>query len=216
MRNNIAALPLQTRAGAPVRGVNSQARTVDVVFSTGAAVRRARWIGWDTVVPFDEILLVSPEAVDMTRINLGAPALDSHSTWSTYSQVGVTERGWIDAGNALATVRFPKAGLDAAADRMFGMVEDKIIRNVSVGYTIQRVRVIAPKKEGEIEQRIAELWTPYEISFVTVPADKDAQVRAAERLDVFPIDVVRSDGSTNGIVNLTAARARMRMRQRAL
>jgi hypothetical protein len=31
------------------------------------------------------------------------------------------------------------------------------VRNVSVGYAIDRVRVIAPKKEGEIERRIIEI-----------------------------------------------------------
>ncbi|MGC2774330.1 MAG: prohead protease/major capsid protein fusion protein, partial [Bradyrhizobium sp.] len=78
-----------------------------------------------------------------------------------------------------ALIRFPKAGIDAAADRMFALVTDKIIRNVSVGYSIDEVRVVEPTKEGEVEKRIITRWTPFEVSFVTIPADAGAQVRAA-------------------------------------
>ena len=147
---------------------------------------RRRWTGWDTSVPFDEILDVSDRAVDLTRLNAGAPALDSHSVWSSHSQVGVVERAWIEGKEGKATIRFPREGLDQAADRMFGLISDGIIRNVSVGYSIERVKVVEPAAKGEVEQRIVERWTPLEVSFVTVPADPRAQVRAADQAS-FPI-----------------------------
>lgn len=185
-----AALPMQLRR-APIlpATVNSEARSVDVVFTTGAAVRRRRWTGWDTSVPFDEILEVSDRAVDLTRLNAGAPALDSHSVWSSHSQVGVVERAWIEGKEGKATIRFPREGLDQAADRMFGLISDGIIRNVSVGYSIERVKVVEPAAKGEVEQRIVERWTPLEVSFVTVPADPRAQVRAADQAS-YPVEIV--------------------------
>jgi hypothetical protein len=195
---------MQTRA-APIDTVNAEKRTVDVVFTTGATVRRRRFIGWDSSVPFDEILEVSRTAINMERLEAAAPALDSHSTWSTYQQVGVVERAWIDGGKGLATIRFPSKGVDDAADRMFAMVQEGIIRNVSVGYSINEVRVEQPEKVGEVEKRIVTRWTPYEISFVTVPADKDAQTRSADT-EVFPCEITRADDAG-------AALARMRMRQ---
>ncbi|PZQ97235.1 MAG: peptidase U37 [Cereibacter sphaeroides] len=184
------ALPMQLRR-APIlpATVNSEARSVDVVFTTGAAVRRRRWTGWDTSVPFDEILEVSDRAVDLTRLNAGAPALDSHSVWSSHSQVGVVERAWIEGKEGKATIRFPREGLDEAADRMFGLISDGIIRNVSVGYSIERVKVVEPAAKGEVEQRIVERWTPLEVSFVTVPADPRAQVRAADQAS-YPVEIV--------------------------
>ena len=184
------ALPMQLRR-APIlpATVNSEARSVDVVFTTGAAVRRRRWTGWDTSVPFDEILEVSDRAVDLTRLNAGAPALDSHSVWSSHSQVGVVERAWIEGKEGKATIRFPREGLDQAADRMFGLIGDGIIRNVSVGYSIERVKVVEPAAKGEVEQRIVERWTPLEVSFVTVPADPRAQVRAADQAS-YPVEFV--------------------------
>lgn len=184
------ALPMQLRR-APIlpATVNTESRSVDVVFTTGAAVRRRRWTGWDTSVPFDEILEVSDRAVDLTRLNAGAPALDSHSVWSSHSQVGVVERAWIEGKEGKATIRFPREGLDQAADRMFGLITDGIIRNVSVGYSIERVKVIEPAAKGEVEQRIVERWTPLEVSFVTVPADPRAQVRAADQAN-YPVEYV--------------------------
>ena len=184
------ALPMQLRR-APIlpATVNTEARSVDVVFTTGAAVRRRRWTGWDTSVPFDEILEVSDRAVDLTRLNAGAPALDSHSVWSSHSQVGVVERAWIEGKEGKATIRFPREGLDQAADRMFGLISDGIIRNVSVGYSIERVKVVEPAVKGEVEQRIVERWTPLEVSFVTVPADPRAQVRAADQAS-YPVEIV--------------------------
>jgi hypothetical protein len=184
------ALPMQLRR-APIlpATVNTETRSVDVVFTTGAAVRRRRWTGWDTSVPFDEILDVSDRAVDLTRLNAGAPALDSHSVWSSHSQVGVVERAWIEGKEGKATIRFPREGLDQAADRMFGLISDGIIRNVSVGYSIERVKVVEPAAKGEVEQRIVERWTPLEVSFVTVPADPRAQVRAADQAS-FPVEII--------------------------
>ena len=187
------ALPMQTRA-APINAgsINAEARTVDVVFSTGAAVRRQRWQGWESVIPFDEILTISRDAIDMTRLNAGAPALDSHSNYSSFSQVGVVARAWVENDLAMATIRFPPAGIDESADRMFGLVSAGIIRNVSVGYTIDEARVIEAEKRGEVEKRIVTRWTPMEISFVTIPADAGAQVRAAGEIATYPLLINRA------------------------
>lgn len=206
-----AALPLQTRL-APLRNVDADARTVEVVWTTGAAVRRCRWVGWDTPVPFMEELLVTADAIDLTRLKNGAPLLDSHATYSTEEQRGVVEDAWIAGGEGLALTRFPEKGTDDKADRLFELVRQKIIRNVSVGYSIDQVRVI----EGtgaQIERRVVEKWTPYELSFVTVPADPGAQARNAETRS-FPITVL----ATRRLPDLAAeaARARMALRARGL
>lgn len=201
-----ASLPLQLRE-APIGTVDIEARTVEVIFTTGAAVRRRRWVGWDTSIPFDEVLMVSREAVNLERLNAGAPALDSHSMWSTFSQVGVVDKAWIDGKEGRALIRFPTEGTDDRADRMFSMVRQKIIRNVSVGYTADKVTVEQPQKAGDVEQRILTRWTPHEISFVTVPADPGAQVRSAEQLALYPVQIERAAG-----INVaTAAQVRMAM-----
>src|SRR5581483_7162664 len=93
-----------------------------------------------------------------------------------------------------------KAGVDAAADLIFDKVRDAVVRNVSVGYTVDRVRIVKPKG-GEVEQRIVERWTPYEISFVTIGADPGAQTRAGGA--TYPVAAV-----IDGDIDLAAERVR--------
>ncbi|SIT52649.1 Peptidase U35, phage prohead HK97 (modular protein) [Mesorhizobium prunaredense] len=204
------ALPLQTRLQAIGAGaIDVETRTVTLVFTTGATVRRQRYTGWDTAVPFDETLTVSPDAIDLTRLNAGAAVLDSHGAYSTAGQVAVVERAWIKGKEGLAIVRFPSAGIDERADRMFGMVADRIIKNVSVGYSVDRVRIIEAAGKA-VEQHVVERWTPYEVSFVTIGADPGAQVRG---MATYP---VRFDGATAGGIGVAeAARIRSSMEQRA-
>lgn len=208
------ALPLQERKQ-PIdkNAIDVEGRTVTLVFTTGATVRRRRYVGWDSVVPFDETLTVSRDAIDLSRMNAGAPVLDSHATYTTFSQVGVVERAWIEGKEGKALVRFPKAGIDAAADRMFGLVADEIIKNVSVGYSIDKVRIVEAEKKGQVEQHIVERWTPYEVSFVTINADPNAQVRAAETAATYLLEidapVTLSDPDLNAV-----RRIRMMQQQR--
>lgn len=205
-----ASLPLQMRE-APVKSVTAASRLIEVVWTTGAAVRRLRWDGWDTAVPFDEVLEVSDAAIDLTRLKAGAPVLDSHQAQSISAQRAVVENAWLSGGKGYASLRFPTEGVSEASDQLFRMAKDKIIRNISVGYAINRVRVEEPKKAGEVERRIVERWTPYELSFVTVPADAGAQVRSQAQTRTFPVTVVRGSG---GDFSPEAARARMRARER--
>jgi hypothetical protein len=181
-----ASLPMQVRA-MPIGTVNAEARTIDVVFSTGATVRRARYTGWDNRIIYDETLIVSREAVNLERLEAGGAVLDSHSTWSTRSQVAVVDKAWIEGDQAMARLRFPSAGADEEADRLWRMVSEGIIRNISVGYIQDEVRVVEPQKRGEVEKWLVQRWTPYEISFVTVGADPGAQTRGAQPHGAEPL-----------------------------
>ena len=189
------ALPMQTRL-APVASIEAETRTVEVVWTTGASVRRRRWTGFDTAIDYEEILVVSRDAVDLSRLQAHAPVLDSHSQWTTRAIVGVVERAWIDKGEGRASLRFPKPGVDEAADRLFALVTDGIVRNISVGYRIDKARVERPERVGEPERWFVERWTPHELSFVAVGADPGAQVRAADEAPTFPFELVTAHTRT--------------------
>ena len=200
-----ASLPGQTRAAAGVPGkVDADKRTVEVVFATETPVRRKRYEGWDKIVDFDEILTISRAAIDLGRLNAGAPVLDSHTRYSTSSIVAVVEKAWIDGKDARALLRFPTLGIDDNADRLFALISDGIVRNVSVGYTLEKIKIIEPKKDGEVQQVIANRWAPFEISFVAVPADPASGVRSEDGAQLFTLKAER---------NPTAIAARLRMRQ---
>lgn len=194
-------LPLQVRALAiDSAAVDTEKRTVRVVFSTGAAVRRQRYAGWDSApIPFDEVLVVSRDAVVLDRLNSGAPVLDSHMTWSTQSQMAVVERAWIEGRGqnaaAYAELRFPQAGIDQNADILFGKIADGVVRNVSCGYMLNEVEVTpANDKKGTVEIRKVVKWTPYEISFVAAGADAQAQVRSGAE-SAYPVTIIEGAAS---------------------
>jgi hypothetical protein len=151
---------------------NATARTVEVIFTTGADVQRTDWYSGET---FIERLQVSPEAVDLGRLNAGAPVLDSHRSYGLSNVIGVVERAWIAGGEGRALVRFSEREDVAPIVRD---VQAGILRNISAGYWVSEWRITEPSATS---QRIKEAvrWMPGEISFVPVPADPAAQVRGA-------------------------------------
>lgn len=151
---------------------DAERRTVEVTFTTGADVRRFDW--W-TERYYIERLQVTPEAVDLARLNAGAPVLNTHGSWDLGDVIGVVERAWIEAGEGRASIRFSEREEVAPIVRD---VEAGILRNVSAGYWVNEWRITQPT-DGGTEIREAVRWTPGEISLVPVPADAGAQVRSA-------------------------------------
>lgn len=150
---------------------NAETRTVELSWGRGVAVER---YDWTTEQRYTEVLTMDPGAVDLARLQTGAPLLDTHARWSVDSVLGAVERAWIEGGEGRAIVRF------SARDDVKPVlrdVQDGIVRNVSVGYSVQEWRQ-ERGADGKLI-RTAVRWTPSEISLVPVPADASAQVRAA-------------------------------------
>lgn len=174
--NTTHLMPTQLRAAQIVPATfNADSRTVDVVWTTGAKVRRYDW--WNERW-YDEELIVSPEAIDLTRMNAGASVLDTHGQWRLESVIGVVERAWIEGGEGRATVRL------SDREDLAGIVRDiqsGVIRHISAGYTVQRYAIVPPESRddgGSVPLYRAERWTPAEISFVPVPADAGSGTRS--------------------------------------
>lgn len=172
--------------------INEEARTVEVLFSTGAAVRRATW-DWDEGIrQYEEELTVSDNAMRLERINGGAPFLNSHNAYDLASIIGVVEPGSvrIEGGMAYATIRFSERD---EVQPIWRDVKAGIIRNVSVGYRVHRYEVT--KEDGKLDLYRAVDWEPMEISAVAIGADPGAQVRSANSDNRAPNScvVVRAD-----------------------
>ncbi|MGV8988173.1 MAG: prohead protease/major capsid protein fusion protein [Cypionkella sp.] len=191
MDPEILTLPLIGRA-ASVRAesVNPQARTIDIVWTTGATVQRQRWEGWSDMVEYDEELVVSANAVRMGRMNDGAPFLDSHNGWSLGSVLGSVVPGSarIEGGEGTATIQ-----LTAAADvaDLVQRILEKSVRFVSVGYRVHKYEIT--KIEGQRELWRAVDWEPMEVSAVAMPADAGAMIRSAAPGIVNPCILLRRD-----------------------
>ena len=144
--------PLRRVASFDASAVEAESRSLEFSFSSEAPV--ARWFG-------DEVLSHAAESVDLARLNDGAPLLWNHNPDQV---LGVVERGWIDEEKkrGMVSVRFSRS---AFAEEKLADIRDGILRNVSVGYSINDAD---QARDGSI---VATSWQPHEVSVVSVPAD---------------------------------------------
>ena len=187
---------------AAVSSANAHERTVDLVFTTGAGVDRVDPM---TGQRYIELLEVSTRALDLERLNAGAPLLDSHSAWSVGDILGAVVPGSarIEGGQALARVKFSRR---PDVEPVFQDVLDRIITGVSVGYRVNRFEE-SKNASGRLV-RTATSWTPFELSLVSMPADVGAGVRGGqERHRCVIVDADRTADDRARLVRLERARA---------
>jgi HK97 family phage major capsid protein/HK97 family phage prohead protease len=134
-------------------------RSLEFSFSSELPVKR--WFG-------DEVLSHDPAAVDLQRLNDGAPVLWNHDPDRV---IGVVERAWIDGEKKRGMVRV-KFSRNSAAEDVVRDVSDGILRNISTGYVIAEA-------ENRGEQVVATNWQPYEVSVVACPADNSVGIGRA-------------------------------------
>jgi HK97 family phage major capsid protein/HK97 family phage prohead protease len=143
-------------------GVNLEARTVELSFSSETRV--PRFYG-------TEILSHKRGAANLDRLNNGAPLLFNHNMDDV---IGVVENASIgDDKRGHAKVRFANT---PRGNEVLGMVQDKILRNVSFMYSVDDIDDSTP---GDF---LVTSWAGMEISICTVPADASVGIgRSAER-----------------------------------
>jgi HK97 family phage major capsid protein/HK97 family phage prohead protease len=126
-------------------------RTYEFPFSSENPV--ARYFG-------NEVLSHETKAADLSRLNDGAPLLFNHDVDRV---IGVVETARIDEKlkRGYARVRFSK---NEFAQEVLADVKDGILRNVSFGYSIDKME----ERGGNF---VATAWSPYEISLVAIGAD---------------------------------------------
>jgi hypothetical protein len=166
---------MATRAAVQPQTFNEESRTVDLVWTTGAQVRRYDWMDG----PYIEELSLDPKSVRMDRLNTGAPLLANHRSGSLGDVVGVVEKAWLDGVQGRATVRFSDR---EDVQPIINDVKSGILRNISVGYTVHEYEVDKPTERGGMPTYRAVDWEPMELSIVTIPADSSAQIRSSEEL----------------------------------
>ncbi|EIH8614245.1 phage major capsid protein [Escherichia coli] len=135
----------------------------EIAFSSTLPYQRQFWDEQNQeMVVLDEILVHTPEAVDLSRLNNNAPLLFNHNF---DNHLGVVCDARIDADNVgRALVKFSKHG--TLANDIRNKVIEGTMEKISVGYDIKEYHIDYAKG-----QLIVTKWAPYELSFVTVPAD---------------------------------------------
>jgi HK97 family phage major capsid protein/HK97 family phage prohead protease len=132
-------------------------RTYEFPFSSEFPV--SRYFG-------NEILSHESDAADLSRLNDGAPLLFNHNPDRV---IGVVERAYIDGDKrrGYARVRFSR---NAFAQEILSDVKDGVLRNVSFGYSIDKME---ERNGGDF---VATSWSPYEVSVVSIPADSSVGI----------------------------------------
>ena len=167
---------------------NPETRSVEVIWSTGAGVRRR-----DRMGDYIERLSLEPSAVDLSRL-IGASVLDAHRQGAVRDVLGTVRQAAVDGRQGKATLQFSSR---AEVEPVWQDVLGGILRHVSVGYTVEDWQ---EGTEGDIRTLTATRWTPIEISLVPTPADPGATIRKEEPL--MPESTpAASDKTTRAAVN---------------
>lgn len=115
---------------------DADSRTVEVVWSAGARVRRATFFG----EPYDEELSLDPAHVRLDRLNAGAPFLKVHELDTLDAVIGSVVPGSarIENGRGIALVRISER---ADVEPIWRDIQAGHIRAVSIGYQVHRFEV---------------------------------------------------------------------------
>lgn len=139
--------------------LDTEARTVEAIVSTGADAPRAGFV---------ERLDLS--GADLSRL-IGGPVLDGHRSQSTRDQLGVVEAAEVRPEGLWVRIKFRS---NEAATAVLSDIGDGTVRGLSIGYTVQQW---TEAREGKNRIRTATRWVPVEVSIVPIPADPSAHFR---------------------------------------
>ena len=120
-----------------------------------------------------EVLGHRPGEIDDTRMRDGLVIQDTHYG----EQIGIMDKPEVKDGKIVGTIRFghSQKARDIEADAL-----DGIKRNMSVGYIVNEYKRDGVDAATGLPIFRVTNWTPYEASFVNVPADTNIGVGRAE------------------------------------
>ncbi len=149
---------------------NTDTRTIEVIWSTGAGVRRRDMNG-----EYTERLSLDAGAVDLSRL-IGASLLDAHRQGAVRDVLGAVRSAEVDGKQGKAVLQFSTR---SEVEPIWQDVLGGILRHVSVGYLVEQWQ---ESTENGMRILTATRWTPIEISLVPTPADPGATIRMENNL----------------------------------
>lgn len=154
-RDITATKQLRALASVQKESIDVEARTVEIAWASEEPYER--WYGF-------EILDCTTSSVRLGRLSDGAALLFNHRMDQL---LGVVESVTIGQDRVCrAKVRFDTS---AEADVRFQQVVNRVLTKISVGYMVHEM--VLERIAEEVETYRITDWEPYELSFVTVPAD---------------------------------------------
>ena len=168
--------------------LNEEARTVEVIFTTGQSGKR---YDWDNGGYYLEELEISANAISTERLDKGLSVIDSHNRYAGVDSVfGITESYTINEGlDVTGTVRFAS---DEDSDKKFQKVKEKILRHCSLGYSVEEYTRIS-QADNKLPIYRATKWSPNELSFVIVSFETNNGVRSNDDSTQFSEIQIREE-----------------------
>lgn len=138
--------------------------------------------------PWVEILGHASGEVDLSRFDSGAGVvLANHDRYTAVGNtplagIGIIEGVSLGKGKMEADLLISRR--EALAD-LRQDIADGLVRNISIGYTIDERVLVRQGKDGQAPEYRVTRWTPFEISLVDIPADATVGVgRAFDAPDI--------------------------------
>jgi len=151
------------------RSYNKAQHSFEAVISTGAAVQRPYGV---------EVLRISPQAVDLSRLQEGGiPLLDHHSQAGIDQVLGRLTNAWFDRGALVGKFVFAQTPQGMKAE---GMTARGELVGISAGYRVDQWQITGADGDVVDEADVrwsdnltftATRWQLFEASLVGVPAD---------------------------------------------
>jgi hypothetical protein len=120
--------------------IDLERRLLPLSIASEYPVRRRSWDGEE----YFEVLECTPEAVDLSRLNGGAPLLLEHGRVEgglAEAHIGIMEGARVDSDHVVRGVA--RVGTDEPAEKAWHRVAvDKTLRNVSCTYEVLRAEVL--------------------------------------------------------------------------
>ena len=193
-------------ARARLRAAVADSDLLPIAISSEFPVTRFDWWSGEE---YEEILVHSAKAIDLSRAVDGLPFLDSHNAFDGSARMGRVLNVRLGKDNVLrGDVKFSKR--QAAQDLRQDFL-DGIACEISVGYRIDPNNIETVQEgKGPIEKRINR-WMPYEASSVSVPADPTVgagrSAGEAARRQHTPILVTARNGQESTVSETNTAPA---------
>lgn len=169
--------------------VDEAARTVDISFSSEAPVKRYDWLKG---CYYDEILGHDAGNVDLSRLQNMGVALFNHNRDQV---IGAIIEPILDsvAHRCKAKIRFDT---DNFSETIYQKVKAGTLKGISVGYHIDNMEIVADGKKSADGRfagpcRVARLWTPFEASVVSLPADTNVGIGRDMNVDPSELEAFR-------------------------
>ncbi len=160
--------------------INEDDRTISFPFSSETeSVERYYGI---------EILDHSGDSMDLTRLKASAALLENHD-WR--AQRGVILDAFIKDKRGWVKVKFSR---NPQGEELWQDVKDGIKTNVSFGYSVREM--ILEKEENGVPYYRVTSYEPYEVSFVSIPADISVGIGRSYGLPPEEIKVRKSESFT--------------------